>query len=188
MRRLVLVLGCLAAFSGCGATRSARVAGECSDCLPPKPVGLFGYRRVMDNWVTSGTARQCARRDLKQIDDDCDAITKDFRKGYTQAYVDLAMGRPACVPAVPPPKYWHAWYRSCGGRDAVDQWFAGYRQGLDLGTNSGVSQFNRVVPNLDGGCVSAAYINPYTQPTTPELVRPLSGQTLSQQQSESEKR
>lgn len=148
--------------------------GDCSDCLPPQVAGKYFYHKHIDKFVTTSTAQKCARRDLKFFD-----VTCDFKDGYQQAYIDLAVGRPACVPAIPPKKYWHAWHRSCAGRDAVDQWFAGYRNGLDNGQNSGVSRFNRIVGNPESCCVSAAYVSPYASSMQPSGVMPLDGQTIS---------
>jgi hypothetical protein len=153
--------------------------GNCSDCLPPKVVGKFAYHKHIDRFVTKSTAQKCARRDLKIMADGCD-LSEDFRDGYQQAYQDLALGKPACVPAVPPKKYWHAWHRSCAGRDDVEQWYAGYRNGLDNGLNSGVSQFNRIVGNPESCCVSAAYVSPYSASLQPSGVLPLDGQTISE--------
>jgi hypothetical protein len=178
MLRVVVGLLVLSAVSGCHFT--AKQAGYCDNCLPPPVAGKYWYHRKLDNCITSLTAQNCACRDLRQFKHECGPVSCDFRYGYTQAYIDLAFGRPACVPAVPPPKYWHAWYRSCGGRDAVEEWYAGYRAGLDHGVNGGVNHFNRIVPNPDGCCVSAAYISPYARPATPNIVRPLNGQTITQ--------
>ncbi len=187
MSRIIMIwLGCLS-LCGCAQFHGQSADCPCDDCLPPAVAGRFCYHRYLDCFLTKCTAQKCATRDLKQFDCTSDEehldLSRDFRDGYTQAYIDLAAGRPACVPAIPPQKYWHAWHRSCAGRDAVDQWFAGYRNGLDNGTQSGVSRFNRVVPNTDGCCVSAAYINPYATaaPTTPTGIQPADRQTISRE-------
>ncbi len=162
MSRLWFALVIVAPMLGCSTFRQQQAAncscdtqfcdnGECSDCLPPKVAGAYFYHEHIDWLITKGTAQKCAKRDLKFFGDSGD-LTKDFRDGYTQAYIDLALGRPACVPAMPPKKYWHAWHRSCGGRDAVEQWYAGYRNGLDNGLNSGVSRFNRIVGSRARRC------------------------------------
>jgi len=183
-RTVVIVLGSFV-LSGCASWSNwNRNVAECpcDDCLPPAVAGKYWYFGHLDNLLVKCTAHRCASRDLKQFTCDGEKMNRDFRDGYTQAYIDLAVGRPACVPAVPPKKYWYAWHRSCAGRDAVEQWYAGYRDGLDNGMNSGVSRFNEIVPNLDCNCVSAAYINPYhsAQMTAPSGVVPANGQTLTQ--------
>jgi hypothetical protein len=181
---LRVVIGWLAFCAVSGCHFAAKQAGYCDNCLPPPVAGKYFYHRTLDNCITTMTAQNCACRDLKQFKHECGPVSCDFRSGYTQAYVDLAFGRPACVPAVPPPKYYHAWYRSCAGRDAVEEWYAGYRTGLDYGVNGGVNHFNRIVPNSDPCCVSAAYISPYARPVAPSIDRPANGQTITQRPAE----
>lgn len=178
MSRTLLALLGLYWICGCSTMTAFRSEEPCDDCLPPKVAGRV-YNRTCDNILTSFTAQNCARRDLKSLRDTCDSLTLDFRQGYTQAYIDLAVGRPACVPAVPPEKYWHAWHRSCAGSEAVEEWYAGYRTGLDYGVNGGVSRFNRIVIPEEGCCVSAKYVNPYSPPQTPSGVMPANRQTIS---------
>jgi hypothetical protein len=199
MSRLVIALAALTLINGCSTFRQQSADcscggqpvegeycdgqydcdnGDCSDCLPPRVAGKYFYHRHLDKFLTVSTAQKCARRDLKMFDD-CGDLSRDFRDGYQQAYIDLALARPACVPAVPPKKYWHAWHRSCAGRDAVDQWYDGYRNGLDYGLNSGVSRFNRIVGNPESCCASAAYVSPYASSLQPSGVMPLDGQTIS---------
>jgi hypothetical protein len=179
MLRAGLLLLALVPCGGCARLRGGTANAPCDDCLPPPVAGRYCYHRHLDNFLSTQTAQRCARRDLKQVQDECGSVSRDFRDGYTQAYIDLASGRPPSIPAVPPRKYWHAWHRSCAGRDAVDEWYAGYRVGLEHGLGGGVSRFNRIVPCLDGGCVSAAYVNPYGVPTTPTGVVPADRQTIS---------
>ena len=174
MWRIGLSLLAFFALAGCSQFQTAEEF-PCSDCLPPPIAGKYFYHRRIDTLVTKLTAQNSAKRDIGQID--CEP-SRDFRDGFTQAYIDLAVGRPPCVPTVPPKKYWHAFYRSCAGYAAVEEWYAGYRVGLDNGVNGGVSRFNRVVLNPDGGCVSAAYINPYATPMAPSGVIPVEGQTI----------
>lgn len=180
MLRVGLML--LATISLCGgcALRQRTATVLCDDCLPPPVAGTYKYHRKIDNFLTTLTAQQCAHRDLKEVKQECGPVGTDYKDGYTQAYIDLAAGRPACVPAVPPPKYWHAWHRSCAGREAVDDWYAGYRNGLDHGVNGGVNRFNRIVSSPDGCCVSAAYVSPYATEALPNAVVPLNGQVISQ--------
>ena len=51
---------------------------------------------------------------------------------------------------MPPRKYWTAYYRSCAGGEAVNDWFEGYRAGLNMGAQGGVSRFNRVYSSWGG--------------------------------------
>lgn len=179
MIRLWMPLVSTLALCGCAQMRFPTAGIACDDCLPPPVAGRYFYFHHLDDLVTTCTAQRCARRDLKEFADECDGLTRDFADGYIQAYIDLAAGRPACVPAVPPKKYWHAWHRSCAGRDAVEQWYAGYRVGLDNGVNGGVSRFHRIVPNLDDCCVSAAYVSPYAALPNGTGIIPADRQTVS---------
>lgn len=181
MARVRLAILMLFSVCGCGSFRQQTVDYPCDDCLPPPIAGTFKYHRKIDNLVTTLTAQRCAKRDLKQIRDECGEIGRDYKSGYTQAYIDLAAGRPACVPAVPPAKYWHAWHRSCAGADAVDEWYAGYRTGLDYGINGGVNHFNRIIPSPEGCCVSAAYVSPYATAAPPNAVVPLNRQVITRE-------
>ena len=181
MLRTTIALIAGVVLSGCSHFQHQTADCPCEDCLPPNIAGKYKFHRCIDDIVTGHTARKCAMRDLKQMNQECSPVSPDFAEGYRQAYIDLAYGRPACVPAVPPKKYWHAWHRSCAGHEGVEQWYAGYRHGLDNGVNGGVNHFNRIVPNAEGCCVSAAYISPYASPLPPNgVIRPLGGQTVSQ--------
>lgn len=115
---------------------------ECSDCIPHQPIG-FGYKEWCDYHVTEHTAHLCAFRSLRQYKKECGhPINYHFRSGFIAAYEDLALNRQPSPPAYPPPLYWNAYYRSCAGEPCIDEWYAGYEAGLDIGQNSGVSKFN----------------------------------------------
>ncbi len=145
-RKLVysgLVAGLLC---GCQSTKQNAC---CDDCLPP-PTYCGGYNSYCDNFITTATASDCAKSDLKDLKKSCGKRSGDFEAGFQQAYIDLAMGRLAAVPPIPPRKYWTAYYRSCSGSGAVADWFEGYRLGLSMGSQNGVSHFNRIATSWDG--------------------------------------
>lgn len=149
MARRMVYSGLVAGLM-CGC-QSADCSRQCDDCLPPKSVG-YGYMPKVDEYVTKKTAVGCANDDLKELGKSCGKTSKDFETGFRQAYVDLSLGRPARAPAVPPREYWTAYYRSCAGAPAVDDWFAGYQAGLEWGLRGGVSRFNRIAHLAPGGC------------------------------------
>jgi hypothetical protein len=149
MRRGWVIGGLLAALAG-GCQWGGWRGDRCSDCIPPQTYCPF-YKPRCDNFVTQLTAASCADRTLKDVQKHCGKQSVHFQSGFRQAYVDLAMGRPALTPPVPPRGYWTAYYRSCAGQADVAQWFEGYRAGLDYGANSGVSQFNRVATSWSTG-------------------------------------
>jgi len=154
MSRMLVAIGLCVAVSGC-ATAPCRSdccgenglavghGGRCSDCVPPC-VPACWYMPFIDNIVVHKTAGCCASRALTAYRRQCsEPVSKDFSTGFTQAYIDLAEGRMG-PPSVPPSRYWSAYYRSCDGRWRVEEWYAGYHTGLEFGSQSGVSQFNRI--------------------------------------------
>ena len=154
MSRMLFVVGVCMTVAGCAIgpchstchrTGSAvGLAGRCSDCVPPR-VPCCKYMPFVDNVVVHETAKSCACRALVRYRIQCGGpISADFAAGFTRAYIDLAEGRSPQPPSVPPSRYWSAYYRSCAGQWRVEHWYAGYRVGLDIGSQSGVSQFNRV--------------------------------------------
>lgn len=124
---------------------------NCGDCIPHRPYGDT-YKAKCDNFVTQHTAHKCAFHSLGEYQTKCGRpISHDFKAGFIAAYEDLAMNRRPVPPIVPPEKYWNAFYRSCAGKPHVDDWFAGYDTGLEMGMNSGVSRFHEVYLRR-GGC------------------------------------
>ncbi len=156
----------------CGC-QSAQHSTCCDDCIP-KQTPSCGYMPKSDGLVTKWTARKCAYEDLKQLRKNCGKVSKDFEDGFQQAYLDQAMGRPSATPPVPASKYWNAYYRSCAGTDAVAEWFEGYRMGLEIGGQGGVSRFNRVASSWQSGtgCFDGSYpagptLSPQSQTVAP---------------------
>jgi hypothetical protein len=112
--RLIPVLILIAA-SGCH-------TGACS-CI-----GHSKYSRCWDNLWTKCDARSCARADLRKMEHDCSKDC-DYRAGYEQAYVDVALGACGDVPALPPAHYWKNRARTPKGHQKSERWFAGYNAG-----------------------------------------------------------
>lgn len=116
----------------------------CSDCIPPW-VPTWKYNSCIDDVVVHETGKKCGLKALARYRHQCRArISVDFAYGFVQAYIDLAEGRGPLPPNLPPSCYWTAYYRSCAGQPHVEEWYAGYRVGLEEGLNSGVSQFRRI--------------------------------------------
>jgi hypothetical protein len=144
--------------------RLCRSSRGCDDCTPHRPY-TCGYHPCWDDMITQHTAHKCAFRDLKIYRQQCgDPISHHFKMGFIQAYEDLAMNRQPSPPVIPPEKYWNAYYRSCAGQPDVDEWFAGYDAGLDMGCDSGVSRFNEIY--LNRGCDDPASTNRFSTGAT----------------------
>ncbi|WP_417395722.1 hypothetical protein [Gimesia chilikensis] len=76
---------------------------------------------------------------------DCqDKPSKSFRKGYQQAYMDIALGESGVVPPVPPEEYWAAHYRTPEGYMEVQEWFTGYKLGSEHARADGRYDYNRI--------------------------------------------
>jgi len=142
---------CPTSFGGgvCGPVGLGHHRGHCqqgcASCTPPWMPYLGHYKQRFDDCVTRQTALHCAWRDLDQCGyhKSC-GCAGDFAAGFERAYIDLAENRAPQPPSVPPSKYWSAYYRSCAGRQHVEDWYAGYQAGLEQGRQGGVSQFNRI--------------------------------------------
>lgn len=149
----VMLAGCAAPH--CGRFGYGRASGRCDDCTPPWVPYLGHYKQRLDDKVTRMTALKCAWRGLDSYRGRCGgAVSGDFAAGFERAYIDLAENRTPQPSAVPPSKYWSAYYRSCAGRPHVDDWYAGYYAGLEMGSQSGVSRFNQI--DLRGCGIGAA--------------------------------
>ena len=53
----------------------------------------------------------------------------DFRSGFVQAYVDVALGGSGATPPIPPERYWKSCDRDPEGHCEAADWFAGYAAG-----------------------------------------------------------
>jgi hypothetical protein len=72
--------------------------------------------------------------------------------GFIAAYEDIALNRLPVPPVLPPPKYWNAFFRSPAGQGCVQEWFAGYDAGREMGQNNGVARFGQVAMRRGYGC------------------------------------
>lgn len=103
---------------------------ENGECTSSGYLTLAKYWPSLDGWATEMTAKKCAKKELlRQQWQSKTYLPSDFKRGYLQAFVDVANGESGDVPAVPPPRYWNTAYRSAKGRLAADHWFDGYRKG-----------------------------------------------------------
>lgn len=86
------------------------------------------YKRIPDNISTKSGARQAAQAGLRQERRE-QRLSCDYRLGYEQAFVDVALGASGDVPALPPANYWKSCARSPDGHQKAQQWFSGYAAG-----------------------------------------------------------
>lgn len=100
------------------------------ECTSSDYLTLAKYWPSLDGWATKMTAKKCAKKELlRQQWQSKTYLPADFKRGYIQAFIDVANGESGDVPAVPPPRYWNTAFRSAKGQLAADRWFDGYRKG-----------------------------------------------------------
>ncbi|WP_145228180.1 hypothetical protein [Gimesia algae] len=114
-------------------------------CSPHPYHSLDGYQADLDKIVVKHAAKKCARESLKTISCNCkDKPSKAFRKGYQQAYVDIALGESGEVPPVPPEEYWAAHYRTPEGYLEIQEWFTGYKLGAEHALAGGRYDYDEI--------------------------------------------
>ena len=154
-------------------------AGPCQSC-PPETCSSKGckswcchpchhhdkYCRFSDNLKTKCAARWWARADLRKMADGT-CLSCDFRYGFEQAYVDVALGASGAVPALPPADYWKRRARTPAGHQRAQEWFSGY----SIGVSQAVSRYgcyNQVaasgVPGYEFGTFDPAPGPDYSAP------------------------
>ncbi|MCA9013979.1 MAG: hypothetical protein KDA77_01485, partial [Planctomycetaceae bacterium] len=114
-------------------------------CSPHPYRSLEGYQTDLDKYVVKHAAKKCAHQSLKTMACSCkDKPSKAFRKGYQQAYIDIALGGSGEVPPVPPEEYWAAHYRTPEGYLEVQEWFTGYKLGAEHALADGRYDYNKI--------------------------------------------
>jgi len=131
MLRAAFICVCVA-LAGCAPfTRS-----KSGECMEPHE-----YSRHFDD----GYARQRAeKRALVAIANCYPGTDSDFRQGFIQSYVDIALGGDGVLPPVPPERYWRACKRDPAGYCEANEWFAGYSAGSQRALSSNWHAHNQV--------------------------------------------
>jgi hypothetical protein len=66
----------------------------------------------------------------------------DFALGFKRGFADyLDKGGSGEPPVLPPPRYRHLRYQTPQGYAAIEEWFAGYRRGVEAARESGLRQW-----------------------------------------------
>ena len=108
-------------------------------------IACGGYESVKDELVTRSAAKSYARKQLTGMSFESGfSIDSDFKRGFINAYEDLAAGSDGTIPAVPPKRYWSVHYRNAEGCTKAESWFAGYEEGIQTAQASGLFQYNTV--------------------------------------------
>ena len=179
---MLSAIGIMAALAGCrtcwidrsddrplkyGSVRDCLDYGWWGECFHPHyhcgaPDG------VRDHVAVKKASLKAAKRALS--DQDCGETSRDFRYGFQQAYIDIANGGTGALPAIPPPRYWAAPYRTVWGHNKARDWFSGYEAGasaakccmpsdtLSVPTSVYRGCDRRLAVGMDGGSYAATPI------------------------------
>jgi hypothetical protein len=83
-------------------------------------------------WATIRAARQAGRTAWNRW-----GAQHHYWKGWRAGYYSLASGGDGTPPAVPPPAYWRPTSHPTRRQNQVDQWYCGFRAGLDAADRDG---------------------------------------------------
>ena len=182
LARMLSAIGVMAALAGCrtcwvdrdddrpmkyGSVRDCISYGWRGECFHPHyhcgpPDG------IRDHVTVKKAAVKAANQSLSEQDGG--GVSRDFKFGYQQAYIDISNGGSGALPAIPPARYWAAPYRTTWGHNKARDWFTGYEAGacsakccmpantLSVPTSVYRDCDNRLASGLDGGSIGAAPI------------------------------
>ncbi len=139
---LLLAIGCAAALTGCRACWIDRADerpltyGSLHDKLSYSVDGPSEYRPCYHGGPVDGlrdwkAVRHAAISSANQTlsEQFYDEISRDFKYGFQQAFIDVGNGGNGALPAIPPSRYWSAPYRTTWGHTKARHWFEGYQAG-----------------------------------------------------------
>ncbi len=182
LARMLSAIGIMAALAGCrtcwidrdddrpmkyGSFRDKLDYGWWGECFHP-PYHCGAPDGIRDHVSVKKAAIKAANRALSE--QDCGETSRDFRFGFQQAYIDIANGGTGALPAIPPPRYWAAPYRTAWGHNKARNWFSGYEAGasaaqccmpadtLSVPTSVYRGCDQRLAVGLDGGSLGATPI------------------------------
>ncbi len=182
LARMLSAIGVLLTLAGCrtcwvdrdedrpmkyGSARDCVSYGWWGECFHPHyhcgpPDG------IRDHVSVKKAAVKAANHSLSEQDGG--GVSRDFKFGYQQAYIDIANGGSGALPAIPPARYWAAPYRTTWGHNKARDWFTGYEAGacsakccmpantLSVPTSVYRDCDNRLASGLDGQSFGAAPI------------------------------
>ena len=181
---LLFAIGCAAALTGCRACWIDRADerpltyGSLGDKLSYSSDGPFGYKPCYHCGPVDGlrdwrAVRHAAISSANQAlsEQFNGEISRDFKYGFQQAFIDVANGGNGALPAIPPTRYWSAPYRTTWGHNKARNWFEGYQAGAStakccamreaqtIATSAYRTSDRRTVIGIDG---AASPVSPIT--------------------------
>ncbi len=90
-------------------------------------MGCTGLSHLRNDLAIQGMAKRSFAR--QQCDRSITPYSRDYERGWRQAYYDISRGLDGCPPSVPPETYWSTKYQSQEGCKHIVSWYDGYRTG-----------------------------------------------------------
>ena len=90
--------------------------------------------------------RELAKRSYAKCHHNCPSglYSRDFERGWRQAYYNVSRGFDACPPSVPPEVYWSTKYQNPQGCKSIAAWYQGYSAGASTAVSECRSGFSKV--------------------------------------------
>ena len=101
-----------------------------------------GCAQLADSRMEART-RRMARAAYTTSPGACNGVVHsiDYAKGFEDGYYDVASGGEGCPPALPPKKYWRAAYQTPVGREHIEAYFQGFRDGAAAAKADGAAAY-----------------------------------------------
>lgn len=108
---------------GCPSTSGCSGKTGCLMNLHKYPPLMVGTTKMKTTYAARRLAKQHLGFGLQNI---------DYKAGFEQAFIDVAMGGSGCVPPLAPHKYWKEQGRTTKGHQRAQNWFEGYAAGSQI--------------------------------------------------------
>jgi hypothetical protein len=80
-------------------------------------------------------------------------FSEDYERGFKDGFTDfMELGGTGSPPAIPPRRYWKLKYRTPKGHRAVQDWYAGFRDGAAEARDCSYRRWRNVPSSLSTPC------------------------------------
>jgi hypothetical protein len=110
---------------------------------------LRDYPQVTDGKLSCRQYQRWAKDEWRRILNETGGggFSSDYGSGFLQGFVDqVYAGGNVQTPPMPPRKYWRVGYRNDRGRQAIEDWYAGFRHGARVAREGGYRE-QSVIPS-----------------------------------------
>ena len=124
---LLLIIGVLL-LSGCGVTKETHRLYELAYRTTHVEPQFYEY--IKSERVAQREARLLAEQAWGEIAVTMPNASRDFENGFTEGFADyLYRGGTGDPPVIPPRGYWHLRFLNHFGKNTINEWYEGFRQG-----------------------------------------------------------